>query len=860
MGSDLADFNNDGRLDIVTSDMLPRDHLRKQQQLGSMSTYSPQFDSAQLLRNTLQLNRGDGSFSDISQLAGVDQTDWGWATLFADFDNDGLKDIFVATGTKRDINDQDYLYYVDKNQPKLQLVTKMPSTRVRNYLFHNRGDLRFDDAGRREGMGENVNTNGAAYADFDNDGDLDMVLNNVDTVAFLYRNNAVEQQRGHFLKVRLAGEGANRLAIGSRITIETRDRKQSVELNPTRGFLSSVEPVLHFGLGAESMVRTLVVRWYDGTLTYMNDVAVDRTITISKKGNDGGHHMGLLPPLLFERVDSARSIPYRHVENNFDDFKRERMLPSRLSQYGPGVAIGDVDGNELDDIYIGGAKGSSKGLFYQMQPGVFSPADPSMFSGETRSEDQGSLFVDIDGDRDLDLYVVSGGNDFPPGDTALQDRVYVNDGKGRFTRSIDALPREASNGSTAVAADYDNDGDIDIFVGGRGEPGMYPTPSRSFLLNNDGKGHFTDVTDRDAPGLAMTGMISSALWSDFDNDNDRDLIVTGEWMSVKFLRNDNGHLVDIGAASGIDSMTGWWNSLNGGDFDNDGDIDYIAGNLGFNARFHTSAKEPVGLYVSDFDGNGATDLVMSYYNDGVEYPLRNKQATVAQMPTISRRFPTFRSYGEASLEKLYTRAKLDGAKQFKATTFASSYIENMGNGRFRMRALPLAAQFSPVFGTVIEDFDGDGQLDLLLAGNFFGPDPEVVRYDAGNGLFLAGDGSGTLTADASSPSGFQAPGNVRGLATIQTGRELDIAVINNGGRPELFRTDMEKSGARLYRPKPSQQATHAVMTMKDGRLRRYELRTGSGYLSQSSPTILISRDAKRLDLFNGAAKVESVEF
>lgn len=869
MGTDIADFNNDGHLDMVEVDMLPEDHERKNRELGMSSVYSPLFDSLQHMRNGLYLNRGDGTFSDIAYMAGVAKTDWSWASLFADFDLDGWKDLFIANGIKRDLGDQDYLYSVDKRVPKLEMLKKMPVTLLQNYIFRNRRDLTFEDVSDDWGLVERANTQGAAYADLDNDGDLDLVLNNVDTSAFIYRNNAIEQKRGNWFAVRLEGPSTNRHGIGASIEIVVGGARQVSEVQVARGYLSSVAPVVHFGLGDAATVDSITVIWGDSSaagpvVTTHGKAPANQILTLAAASRE-------IPLLAMDSrsVDwpstlpgNAYGIDFRHDENPFSDFDRERLLPNRLSQGGPGLAVGDVDGNGLDDLYIGGAKFQSGALYLQQPNDRFVRSPQAAFELDTRSEDMGALFCDVDGDRDLDLYVVSGGSDYNDDSPELQDRLYRNDGSGAFSKDSLALPPMLQAGSSVVASDYDGDGDLDLFIAGRVVPGRYPAAPRSYLLENR-KGRFADVTATAAPALMFPGMISSALWSDHDNDGDPDLFILGEWTTPQLYRNDKGKLVAATRGSGLDSAYGWWTSIAPGDFDNDGDIDYIAGNWGLNTRYQPTQSEPVELYAHDFDGNGSVDPIMTYYYDGRRYPTRDKQSVASQIPSISRRFPKFYQYARATFEQLLPKDSIAVAQRFAATTFATSYLENLGGGRFRIARLPLLAQAAPVFGTSVDDVDRDGNLDLLLVGNFHGPEPEMKRYDALGSLLLLGDGRGGFAETnmrVGSPGHAFAPfsivNNSRGLARIaNVGQNTTLHVVSVcNDAPSVYRS--RASSGTMLRVDP--RATHVMVTLPDGRTRRDEISCGSGYLSQSSPVIALPQGTRLVTLYRGTKKLKDI--
>ena len=872
MGSDIGDFNNDGLLDIMAVDMLPESHWRKMSHMGSQNSFSPLFDSTQMMRNNLHLNRGNGMFSDVAQLAGVDETDWSWSVLFGDYDLDGYQDLFITNGYMRDVANRDVIKMVPRNAP-LSVLLRVPSIKLDNHAYQNNGDLTFKKVSKEWGLGDYVNSNGAIYADLDNDGDLDLIVNNIgpdsaaSAVAMIYRNNASELNKGNWLQVDLKGTGMNRFGIGARVQIQYGENQQIREHYPVRGYLSSTENKLHFGLGDVSIIDRLLVTWPNGSAQVLEHIEANRVVTLKQKDASDGIDIASLRVVPSESTAKKTfteleetGIDFAHLENRFDDFNRERLLPNALSRNGPGLAIGDVDGNDLDDVWIGGAKESSGQLYLQTSPGLFALSPQAeAFSADRSSEDMGSIFFDADRDGDLDLYVASGGNETEPGDSLLQDRLYLNDGTGLFTLSEHSLPKMYSSTSSVVACDYNGDGDLDLFVAGRCTPGEYPDVSRSYLLANK-KGTFTDVTEEVAPGLVSPGMVTSAIWSDFDNDNRPDLILTGEWMGIHFFRNDKGKkLIDVTSETGLDSINGWWQSLSAGDFDNDGDMDYIAGNIGLNTRqtYQPTREYPIRLYANDFDRNSSRDLVMTYYFQGKEYPARNRDALATQMGTyIKKNWVDYVPFSLATVDRVFDPTLLATAEQRYATTMYSAYIENLGDGTMRLHPLPILAQASPIFGTTIFDFNADGNLDVLALENFHGPDREVIRYDAGFGLYLAGNRRGGFTAVPVTESGFFAPQDGRSLALVDINSDSTVYLIavNNNAKTQVFEHQYGPFDGRILSLKPNEHYTHAVIEFKDGKLRRHEFPVGSGYLSQSSRILLATPDMKSITFYNGTKK------
>ncbi len=874
MGSDIADFNKDGLLDIVSVDMLPEDHWRKMSHMGSQNGFSPLFDSIQMMRNNLHLNRGNGYFSEVAQLSGVDETDWSWSPLFADFDNNGETDLFITNGYKRDVANKDVIEYFTRSAT-MEMLNRVPSIKLKNYAYRNNGDLTFTKVSDEWGVGDYVNSNGGIYADLDNDGDLDLIINNIDTVSAIYRNNAESMTSGHWLQVKLEGSKKNPFGVGARVEIDLADGTTQIrEFTPVRGYLSSSYAPLHFGLGENATIKKMTVTWPDGAAETHENLKVDRFITLKRKDATDGVDIAALRqpptagkelPLLQELDSAATGFRFFHVESLFDDFNRERLMPHMLSKNGPGIAIGDVDGNGLDDVWIGSSLDNLPSLFLQTSPGQLTRrAIEEDDLGVAKYEDMGSIFLDVENDGDLDLYVTSGSNEIDGPQPIHQDRLYINDGTGHFTYDSTRLPQMYSSTASVASADFDGDGDLDIFVGGRCVPGRYPDIPTSFLLRNDG-GTFTDVTDELAPQTRKIGMLTSVLWSDFDNDGRADLIVGGEWMGIRFLRNTGTAFEDMTEKSGIGDLTGWWHSISPGDIDNDGDIDYLLGNMGKNTRqtLQPTKEYPIRLYANDFDRNSSRDLVMSYYFAGYEFPARNRQAMISQMGTYTkRRFPTYTKYSTSEIDMVIDSALMAEGITLEANTFENSWIENRGNGTFTMHSLPLLAQSSPMYGSILVDLNGDGNLDVMALENFYGADPEVTRYDAGLGLVMLGDGKGGFTVKPSPSAGFVARHDGRGLAALHTGNDSSfyLIAINNSGWAQIFSKSYRPEEGRVFRLDMNEMVSHGVIHFEDGRTQRVEFPIGSGYLTQSSRMIAIAPEMAKIDLFNGKERVRQVLF
>ncbi|MCK0148357.1 VCBS repeat-containing protein, partial [Arenibacter sp. F26102] len=761
MGSDVADINNDGYPEIMTVDMLPENNYRLKMVSGpdnydKNSLLEKSGFYYQTMRNMMHLNNQGQSFSEIGQFAGVSNTDWSWASLFTDLDNDGFKDLYITNGVKRDYTNMDFMNYavqerINQNKTGVEtaitdLLENMPATIEENYTYHNNGDLTFSKVNEQWGLNQKSLSNGAVYADLDNDGDLDLVVNNIDEYPFVYRNNSDLHNTNHHLKFNFIGEGKNTFGIGSKVILNIGNEILMQELMPTRGFQSSVDFNLIFGLGAVETVDKVKIIWPDGKVQIITDVKADQTITLNQKDATlvENNSEAIVGKTYFTNITKDSLIPYLHLENDYNDFKREQLLPHKLSTQGPKITKADVNNDGLEDIFVGGAKGSEGKMFVQTPSGKFLSINEKVFIMDKDSEDIGCLFFDADNDNDMDLYVVSGGNDYNEDSVELQDRLYLNDGRGNFSKKTAALPKMLTSSSTVKASDIDGDGDLDLFVGGRSVPGKYPTSPRSYILENDGKGVFKDITASVNYDLEYPGMVTDALWTDFDNDNFIDLIIVGEWMGIRTFKNVEGKLVELAQDNGLNNSEGWWNSIEQGDFDKDGDMDYIIGNFGRNSQLKTSITEPVDLYTKDFDSNGSLDPILSSYNMGEEYPVFSKDDMVGQLSGLKAKYLSYSDYASAKITDIFSTEELKGAMVLKAKNFDTSYMENLGNGKFKLVPLPAQTQFSPIYGTLTDDIDNDGNEDIIVGGNFFGTRVKFGRYDANKGMVLFGDGKGNF--------------------------------------------------------------------------------------------------------------------
>ncbi|MCH8332093.1 MAG: VCBS repeat-containing protein, partial [Bacteroidetes bacterium] len=626
-----------------------------------------------------------------------------------------------------------------------------------------------------------------AMSDVDNDGDLDIITNNVDDKAFLFKNNLNETVTTNYLAIKIVGEEGNNHGVGAKIYLNSSLGTQFCEISLNRGYQSSQILPIHFGLGSSKKVDELRVEWPDGRVSLLKDLDANQLLTLDQRDAVEVEQISVTPTeKLFSDITAGSGVNFKHQENVFDDFKKETLLPHKQSQHGAKLAVGDVNGDGLDDFYIGGAAGQTGALYLQQEGKRFKRSSGQPWSKDAASEDIDALFVDTDGDDDLDLYIVSGGNEFESGSPLLNDRLYENDGHGNFTKTTGKLPQVNSSGGCVAAGDFDNDGDADLFVGGRIVPGRYPFPARSYLLQNEG-GVFKDVTATKARDLLTPGLVTSAIWSDYNDDGKQDLLVVGEWMPISIFENKGGRLVSVTEEIGFQDQTGWWASIAAADFDGDGDMDYVVGNLGLNSKYKATKEEPLHVYCHDFDDNGTLDIVLGYYNGGDCYPVRGRQCSSEQMPFIKKKFPNYQAFGMATLQDIYGESLENALQHQMARTFASCYIENKGDQGFIITKLPVEAQFSMVQGIIPYDFDEDGKLDLLIAGNLFPAEVETGKHDASIGLFLKGDGKGNFESVRSMNSGFYTPGDVRDLSLLGTGSTPLVVISNNNGNVQIIR-------------------------------------------------------------------------
>lgn len=792
MGADIADINNDGRVDLITLDMLADNHERQKILKGPENfAYYEQMRNQgyhdQAMRNMLHLRTTSNSFTEIGRMAGVAYTDWSWAPLFADFDNDGHKDLLITNGYLRDYTNLDFLEDIlyqareasalGQSFSSMEMVRQMPSTKIPNYIYRNSGNLLFENKQDMWQFSEPSFSNGAAYSDLDRDGDLDLVINNINQEAFVYENNSTQTSDHRYLRIAFEGPPGNRLGIGCIVRIETPEGIQVIENSPSRGYLSAVEPVLHVGLGSQESVHATVT-WPDGLTQEVQQQPTNTEVVFRYQDASTRLTDSPAPSPLFVELDAVQILPFIHQENAFVDFDREPLLPHMLSRSGPAMAVSDVNRDGLTDVFLGGARSQKSYLYLQQLDGSFREATVPDFDAHTEYEDVDAAFFDADNDGDLDLYVISGGNDVEDGNPLYQDRLYINNGFGGFVFEPSSLPEMTTSSATIAPFDYDQDGDIDLFVGGRTMPGMYPTPPRSYLLENN-QGIFLDVTESLAPDLLSPGMITDAAWGALSGPGHVELALAGEWMPLRVFRYEAGvGFSETTNSTGLVNHSGWWNALSLKDMDGDGDLDILAGNKGINSGLQPSQEAPVILYASDMDANGRLDAVITHSLKGERHTMYWRNEIVQQIPRWQAVFPDQTSYARATFDDLTALIPPD-AMQYSANDFETRLFENDGTGTFTPVALPVKAQVAPVRAFLVQDFNSDGLQDILLAGNNFATRAEWGRDNAGEGLLLLGQPGLQFETVPPSTFGISLNGDVRHIAQLRGDSRILVAE-NNG--------------------------------------------------------------------------------
>lgn len=884
MGVDMADCNNDGLEDICVVDMLPDDNLRQKMMFGAVPNekyasalrmgYQPQF-----VRNVLQLNNGllpdssgTVSFSDIGYLAGIAATDWSWSPLWADFNLDGWRDLLITNGYVKDITDMDFTSFANEykmfgtQESRTKEIRKkareIGEVKKRNWLFVNNHDLSFTDKAEEWGLADKTFSNGAAYADLDNDGDLDIVLNNLNDKSFIYRNNTIsvsqegDKKRNHFITLQLKGDSGNADGLGTKITVYHGKQMQYAEQCLQRGYLSSVDARIHFGLGADEKMDSLIVQWPSGYVQKMVTVEADQLLVMEEKNAGWDNPSNTFPKQTFlSDVTRLFQLDYMQEENDYLDFLYQYTLPHKYSSQGPGMAVADINGDGYDDLYVGGASRHSGFFFIQTKSGFIK----KQFLNEPEKklqEETGVLLFDADNDGDNDLYCVAGGNEF--GDSlSYQDMFFVNDGRGNFSNSSQSIPNTTASGSCVIAADYDHDGDLDLFVGGRNKPHQYPLTGRSYLLRNDtdlksGKILFTDITEQVCAKLAEPGMVTSAIWTDVNNDDYPDLLLAGEFMPLQFYINRKAKSFEPWQPDSFKNSNGWYNSLLAVDYDNDGDMDYVAGNLGLNSRFKASTSEPVTVRYNDYNRDGALDAFLFCYTQGKEYPYHTRNTIVDQIPSLKKRIYYYRDYGASVYHNLFNEEERKNAGELKAFEMASLLIENTGNNNFSVSRLPMMAQTAPLFGMLNCDLNKDGIPDIIAVGNSFAPEALTGRYDASIGWVLMGSGEKKFSYAPVQQSGFFAGGDAKSFVKLnwQNKGELLIAGINGGSLRAYMAANTSKCLSI------DKDIIYAIITRKNGRKYKEEFYYGSSYLSQPGRFIQIDSTIKSVQLVSFRETIE----
>jgi len=801
MGCDVADINNDGFHDIIVVDMTAEDNVRSKTLMPSMQPYvfnglHDQYNfQYQYMFNTLQINAGNGSFTDIGQQAGVSKTDWSWSPHLTDFDNDGDKDLFVTNGWLQDTKNNDFLVRYRKRKKELGVkkipeeeimdwVNQIPSHKTVNYIYSNEDGYHFNNKTNTWGITKPSFSNGAAIADLDNDGDMDIVVNNIEDKPFVYKNQNETQNENNYFQLKLIGDTFNLMSLNAIAKLTIGKSTQMQEFTPYRGYASSSQPLLHFGVGDNEVIDKLEVKWLDGTTHLLENIQTNQVLSVKKVDANNKTSISKIKQPLFTKVANNLGINFSHVENAFNEYEKEILLPHSQSSNSPLISVGDINNDGLLDFYIGGAHKNAAQLHIQQNNGQFLSTNQALWNEEANYEDAGSVFFDLENDGDLDLYVASGGGAEMDGDLRylLQDRLYINDGKGKYNRSKNKLPNIKNSAHRIASVDYNKDGYTDIFVTGRLNPGKYPKPVNSFLLENN-NGTLIDVTQNKAKPLIEIGMLTDAVFDDIDNDKDLDLIVVGEWMPITILENTGTEFVKY---KEIPNSTGWWNRIVAADFNNDGMSDFVCGNFGLNNKFVNEPGKKIHLYADDFDNNNSLDIVLAknYQNNLV--PVRGKECSSEQMPFINAKYPDYESFAQANLNSIFGDQKLQNAIHFTANQFQSCILINEGSGNFKLQALPDQAQSFPIKGITILDINKDNNLDLIIVGNHYNTEVETIRYDSGIPTVLIGNGNSTFTPLPANVSGLYNNTDFRDIVDLTIKNKITILIASNNSKLNVY--------------------------------------------------------------------------
>ncbi len=861
MGSDISDINNDGRMDIFTTEMQPYYNKRKKLFQGPSSYQKEIFTKKylyehQYTRNTLQQNMGVNPetqlpiFADIGMFSGVQETDWSWAPLFADYDNNGWKDLLITNGFPKDVTDRDFGDFritASRLVSKEKLIAAIPEIKIPNFVFRNKEGNGFKDVTKEWGLDFGTFSNGAAYGDLDEDGDLDLVINNIDDNVLLLENNAsILHPEDNFLRIKLVGLKENQAAIGAKVALYANGQIQQHTILSGRGYLSQPEHTVHFGLGIKKSIDSLLITWPNGKLQSVTDLNPNQKLNINYDPNTKKSSTQK-PKSLFTEVSTKYNLNYQNKDADFIDFNFQRTLPHKFSQYGPSVSVGDINGDSLEDIFIAGSRAENETWFIQNEDGSFIKKEVAYKNVDKLEEDAGTLLFDVDNDGDLDLYIARGCGQYPIGHEYYKDKLMINDGQGNFTDFSSALPDKNSNSSSVKAADFDRDGDLDLFVASRVLPFSYPESDRSYIFENqtsNGEIKFVDVTEKVNEDLMYPGLISDALWTDFNNDFWPDLILAGEWMPIRIFENKNGKLKEITASTTLENKMGWWNSLASADLDNDGDIDYIAGNFGRNINFKGSQDQPIRLYAKDLDNNGTIDPLISYYlRDSVgvkkEYLYHPWQDVTKQYVGIRKKFNSFGEFGASTLPEMFADdGLLDDAKILSFNYMETSWIENLGEGKFKMHQLPIETQYGPVYGILPQDIDRDNHLDILMVGNDYGMEVQQGMADALMGLVLKNQGNGSMKSISIEESRFFVPGDGKALVSLINSKNNPVVLAsqNNDSLKVFERKDNSIARIELFNP----DEVKAIIKFSDSSQRLMEAYLGNSFYSQSSRSIIVT--------------------